>query len=88
METASGFLVTPSGYASDGVKIFETEGVRDPLVSKHGMGGNQILPKQQVPNSVFHKKMTSIRVSNAFSTLKEDNEEDMGSSHEDGYLVE
>ncbi|GKA24393.1 hypothetical protein Tco_0710426 [Tanacetum coccineum] len=38
------------GTSNDGFQIVQMKGVRDPLVSKHGTGGNHSLPMQQEDN--------------------------------------
>ncbi|GKE92051.1 reverse transcriptase domain-containing protein, partial [Tanacetum coccineum] len=61
------------GTSNDGFQTVQRNGVRDPLVSKHGSRGDISIPKQHVPKSVYQKKTTSTPVSNSFSALGEDN---------------
>ncbi|GJW23637.1 reverse transcriptase domain-containing protein [Tanacetum coccineum] len=60
------------GTSNDGFQSFQNKDFHGPLVIKHGTGGNHSLPKEQVPKSAY-RKTTSTLMSNAFSSLEEDN---------------
>nr|GEW29831.1 hypothetical protein [Tanacetum cinerariifolium] len=61
------------GNSNDGFRHVQKMAFCGPLISKYGTGDNHSLPKQQVPKFAYQKKTTSTTVSNAFSTIEEDN---------------
>ncbi|GJS37353.1 hypothetical protein Tco_0535735 [Tanacetum coccineum] len=67
-----------NGVMMHTIKVeYEWKAFCGPLISKQRTGGNHSLPNQQMSKSAYQKKTTSTRVSNAFSSLEEDNRKPM-----------